>query len=71
MQSLSEFFLHTTDAGFPYASTVGGPCRNKMQTDTMSLRVCCFGSKVLHVIGQLGGSSRGLAAPMKLEPLSL
>ena len=57
MQSLSELLLHTTDARFPYASTVGGPCRNKMPRDTMSLKVCCFGYKVLQVIGQLGGSS--------------
>ena len=39
MQSLSEFLLHTMDPRFPYASTVGGPCRNKMQRDTMSLQV--------------------------------
>ena len=58
MQNLSEFLLHTTDARFPYASTVGGPCRNKMPRDTMSLQVCCFGCKVLQVIGQLGGSSK-------------
>ena len=58
MQSLSEFLLHTTDSRFPYASTVWGPCRNKMPRDTMSLQVCCFGCKVLQVIGQLGGSSK-------------
>ena len=58
MQSLSEFLLHTTDAGFQYASTVGGPYRNKMPRDTMSLQVCCFGCKVLQVIGQLGRSSK-------------
>ena len=58
MQSLSEFFLHTTDARFPYASTVGGPCRNKMPKDTMSLQVCFLGCKVLQAIGQLGGNSK-------------
>ena len=58
MQSLPEFLLHTTDAGFPYASTVEGPCGNKMSRDTMSLQVCCFDCKVLQVIGKLGGSSK-------------
>ena len=78
MQSLSEFLLHTTDARFPYASTVGGPCRNKMPRDTMTLQVCCFGCKVLQVIGQLGGSSKNSGSTNEvgtivtvIEPLSL
>ena len=29
-----------------------------MSRDTMSLQVCCFGCKVLQVIGQLGESSK-------------